>query len=571
MSRTSKNPDRNAYRALHPNQISPRNEDMQAASGQSLSGMEQALPNATSIHDAALTSAPLKRTAPMSPPPEVSYINKKARTLAEARTAVAKSQRNLAPAEKSSPVPLQHQSALEEPKGEQSPENGIPHKELPQVGFLSLPKELRDMIYKETLIRDEPIDLWPDQIVRDHRSMSPRKCAARHYHHTCHPLPECICEWKLTGSIWLKFREAFECQICNITEPGTVPAASHPLCQKEIQLEGYVSRQKAPYYLFQEQLYIHRGRGGKSPITLFVRRQRDLCYVRKEMATGLLTTCKQVHAEASPYFWGENHFIFSGSGGWQGLLRFLLTIGPAARRQIRFLDLPAPFRMDWLSMRVPDEGKERILDGRSKNDPKLRMVKIRPEAPGPGEASYVRQVIDFTVDGMTLQRLNLVIPGGCYTEGFEDINSFFFEPAFECDGPLSSPSVLRRLKAAEINLVVEGRAFLHMDNAFSFAGDLGWNLVCHLWSYVYIPGQHILIGGKVKRLHQQQTWVHHKYGYLEGIPTLFGAEEDFEDLNNDAADRAWTAAEQMETCDVLQDLRQYWVYAENYDATYYYY
>ena len=56
-----------------------------------------------------------------------------------------------------------------------------------------------------------------------------------------------------------------------------------------------------------------------------VRNQHDLLYVRKEMATGLLGTCRMVYDEAAYYFWSENTFRFSGKGGWHGLLRVCNT------------------------------------------------------------------------------------------------------------------------------------------------------------------------------------------------------------------------------------------------------
>lgn len=74
---------------------------------------------------------------------------------------------------------------------------------------------------------------------------------------------------------------------------------------------------------------------------------RDLRYVQRKLATGLLRTCRQVRSEAAPFFWGGNGFDFSGVGGWHGLLRFLLTIGEDAREHVTQLWVEAPLFMEF--------------------------------------------------------------------------------------------------------------------------------------------------------------------------------------------------------------------------------
>lgn len=74
---------------------------------------------------------------------------------------------------------------------------------------------------------------------------------------------------------------------------------------------------------------------------------QDLLYVREEMAVGLLRACYQILKEAAGIFWMENQFRFSGRGGWQGLLRFFLTIGPLARSWIRKISVHAPVYLSW--------------------------------------------------------------------------------------------------------------------------------------------------------------------------------------------------------------------------------
>lgn len=108
---------------------------------------------------------------------------------------------------------------------------------------------------------------------------------------------------------------------------------------------------------------------------LKTRHQESLEYVRKEMATGLLGTCRQVYNESSVFFWSDNHFKFSGRSGWQGLLRFYLTIGPQARARIQSVDVHAPIYMRWPVKDLDNKD----LNGRSKNFPHMHMIKVDPE------------------------------------------------------------------------------------------------------------------------------------------------------------------------------------------------
>ena len=112
---------------------------------------------------------------------------------------------------------------------------------------------------------------------------------------------------------------------------------------------------------------------------LILRLQEDLDFVRKEMATGLLTTCKQIFYEASGIFWSKNTFRFSGDLYWFGARRFLGQIGPRALSQLQSLELFAPL----LDMGCLDTSS--VGDGiygnalNAKNTPKMHMVKARAE------------------------------------------------------------------------------------------------------------------------------------------------------------------------------------------------
>ena len=65
----------------------------------------------------------------------------------------------------------------------------------------------------------------------------------------------------------------------------------------------------------------------------------DIQFVRQEIATGLLTTCKQVYHKAANIFWSKNFLTFSGDIEWLGARRFLGQIGPTALSQPRSLEV----------------------------------------------------------------------------------------------------------------------------------------------------------------------------------------------------------------------------------------
>jgi len=119
--------------------------------------------------------------------------------------------------------------------------------------------------------------------------------------------------------------------------------------------------------------------------------QKDLEFVRKEMATGLTATCKQIYNEAGNVFWSKNTFRFSGDVFWFGARRFLGTIGPRALAQLQSLELFVPLkRTDWEGYSQNNSrlrgrrgyGRQNMLhwiDINAKNRPKMHMVKARAE------------------------------------------------------------------------------------------------------------------------------------------------------------------------------------------------
>lgn len=146
-----------------------------------------------------------------------------------------------------------------------------------------------------------------------------------------------------------------------------------------------------------------------------VRHQADLYYVRKEMATGILATCKQVNMEARNIFWCENSFRFSGDYDWRGLRRFLVTIGREARSRIRNLDVCPP---GWLFDQTLCDDNNTLSCGihkavNAKNHPKTHMSKLFAFGAGNDQqVENLRFISHMLRSEQNLRSLNLIIPHG---------------------------------------------------------------------------------------------------------------------------------------------------------------
>lgn len=261
--------------------------------------------------------------------------------------------------------------------------------------FLKLPAEVRIMIYKNALITDQPIDLWP------------------HLYHM-----------------------------------DTDSSSSDEITKKLLEND------------------------------LKVRLQESLTYVRKQMATGLLGTCRQVYREAAMYFWADNTFKFSGRSGWQGLLRFLLTIGPEARSRIRRLDVHAPVYMRWP---IKDkDGKD--LNGRSKNLPKMHMIKIPQEN---HLDTVAKQRVCAIIDqDRTLEELNFVIPAEFRNGDESDFGGYTEDHTMET----AALERIQKLNFVKMTVVVEKGGYLAVEDGPAQILQEGWDLVCLPGSFIYEKG-----------------------------------------------------------------------------------
>ncbi|KAL8920231.1 MAG: hypothetical protein Q9208_006396 [Pyrenodesmia sp. 3 TL-2023] len=370
----------------------------------------------------------------------------------------------------------------------------------PPLSFLSLPPEVRNMIYDLALVSEHPLDLWPNRHVRNFRSMSSRKCHGQH--RVCRADVTCTCEWKWTGKSREKIHRKGDCRICTSDAGEDCYELSERTCP--LGNHRFPRLGSAPYHVYE--LNADRT-DGYYLSGAFFRDQQDLHFIRKSLATGLLRTSKLVRFEAVPYFFGNNSFKFSSVGSWEGLLRFFLTIGPDARRFISSLGVVSPYGKFWWPKKpFTRHAVGRIdqnLHARSKNDPKLHMAKI---APGQNLASIVEQVCRIILEDNVIRYLDLIIFEGCY-QGLS-------QPSVDRIGRLRLPVL------SQVTLVSERNSFITDANVVARVKNLEWNSICQPGSYSRRSGSSVW---------QYQSAVersHDKYGYLEGLAILFeGADE----------------------------------------------
>lgn len=257
---------------------------------------------------------------------------------------------------------------------------------------------------------------------------------------------------------------------------------------------------------------------------LKVRHQESLEYVRKDLATGLLGTCSQVFNEAALFFWSDNHFRFPGRSGWQGLLRFFLTIGPEARTRIRRIDVHAPIYMRW----PVKDSDNKDLNGKSKNSPKMHMVKIPRE--GHLDRQAIQRVCVLLNQDHTLHELNFIVPAGFRNGDEDDFGGYQEDHDMDPDGRLR----LERIQALEFvrkTVVVEKDGYLAVEDGPRQIMDEGWDLVCEPGSFIWEKGTEDKGGNTDYEKHENvgtRTWraPSREWEYLEGVKTLLGGDDE---------------------------------------------
>ena len=263
----------------------------------------------------------------------------------------------------------------------------------------------------------------------------------------------------------------------------------------------------------------------KSATTLLkIRHQESLKYVRKEMATGLLGTCRQVYNEAAMLFWADNHFRFPGRSGWQGLLRFFLTIGPDARSRIQRVDVHAPIYMRW----PVKDSDNKDLNGRSKNFPKLHMVKIPEE--GHLDRQAIQRLCVMLAQDRTLKEMNFIIPEG-FRNGDEDgFGGYQEDHDMEDDSPVRLQKI-QSLDWIKMTVVVEKGGYLAVSEGPEQIMAEGWDLKCLPGSFIWEKGAEDK-GGNVDyekhEVNETRTWrsPSRDLDYLVGIKELLQEKEE---------------------------------------------
>ncbi|KAI4201774.1 MAG: hypothetical protein LQ346_002085 [Caloplaca aetnensis] len=320
--------------------------------------------------------------------------------------------------------------------------------------------------------------------------MSSRKCHEKHS--VCRANVTCTCEWQWKGKSRERTGRRSDCPICTNRAGEGYEELSERTCP--LGNHRFPRLGSAPYHELDGSKFLFRD-------------QQDIYILRKTLAAGLLRTSKLVRIEAMPYFFGKNHFRFPGVGGWEALLRFFITIGPDARRFIRSLDVACPYgEFSW-----PEEPNGRAvyridqkLGARSKNDPKLHMAKI---APGQDCASIVEGVCRILLEDNVIQHLNLVVVEGCY-EGLS-------QPSIDRIGRLRLPTL------CQVTLVLEPNAFITDKNTYARIDSLEWDLVRRPGSYLRHSAD------TVWQYPSASKRCYIKYASPEGLPTLFGATDEF--------------------------------------------
>jgi hypothetical protein len=199
------------------------------------------------------------------------------------------------------------------------------------------------------------------------------------------------------------------------------------------------------------------------------RRQDDLLYVRKEMAIGLLATCKQICHEATPIFWCKNTFRFSSDSNWLGVRRFLQTIGPNAIRRLRTLEVFVPLVYTPWTV-TPDQEIEAFRD--AKNFPKLHMAKVGLGVKGDNELYENMEMVTFLLtEAMATLELHLVLPRGFalnqqgVTSGLEPV--IYFPEELQLKRPFT-----------KVTLIIEPGAYVCGMGVPESVADNGVDYVC---------------------------------------------------------------------------------------------
>ncbi|KAF2096330.1 hypothetical protein NA57DRAFT_58251 [Rhizodiscina lignyota] len=99
----------------------------------------------------------------------------------------------------------------------------------------------------------------------------------------------------------------------------------------------------------------------------------NLKLVRRQLGTGMFSTCRLAYGEAGSFLWSQNTFVFDNDGEGAELYQFLSTIGKRPRSLLRKLRVLAPFDTCMLMARGMDIAMRRSRGPRSDNRAVLNL------------------------------------------------------------------------------------------------------------------------------------------------------------------------------------------------------
>jgi hypothetical protein len=245
------------------------------------------------------------------------------------------------------------------------------------------------------------------------------------------------------------------------------------------------------------------------------RQQHDLLYVRKEMATGLLATCKQMRRETTPIFWCENTFRFSGDLDWEGIRRFLQSIGPDTIGRLRRLEVFVPLNYKYCTYEFDHEEPGSWNWGNyreAKNAPKMHMSRL-----GKGSRDVrenVEIVASLLVEAKATLDISLVLPRGFV------LRTIWWNPVtYFPDGLIFKRPFLKVSFVIELGAHVNGA-----DLAETFT-SCGINLVCMPGSFWWQTGDMSEEEAKVTVLKRHENR-YDDFELLNGLQELMNEEKD---------------------------------------------
>ncbi|KAI9795923.1 MAG: hypothetical protein M1835_004952 [Candelina submexicana] len=185
---------------------------------------------------------------------------------------------------------------------------------------------------------------------------------------------------------------------------------------------------------------------------------------RRRLGVGLLRTCRKFRNEASSFFFGANKLYFSGSGGWDGLFRFLIALDPRARSFIKCLGVFIPLEPGLYTA----EQSTSLCRGEKWTPRSLKVLN--------NSGKVVRECCALMAKGKTLQQLTLIIPRGV---AVTDLSRMFTDDL--SDIPNVDPSTIlhEALKLQEdVVLEVQCEGYIQMRNCciWRAMAQRGWRL-----------------------------------------------------------------------------------------------